>query len=627
MVKQAGSQLLITGRILVRDNIITQEQLDNAIKTQRQLKDDGTRKLIGEIIVEQGYCPLEAVKRAVDELHKGKRGGEKVRDDFYKHFMNGIIEKVGEDKYHDAVLKKADAKDRHIIKTLNDLGVMTFQESCEVLRNIIKALGRDKIIVDYEDKEILLSGGRIYFCKEGESRIMVTPVYYPRNTVDIQILVPYDKCINLSLETAPPKTEEKNDIVNFSLRDMVEEARRHNASDIHIVPKKDRYRVFFRIDGRFIEMKDFYMNLEQGLQFTSLLRTNANDFTKGGFNPDETRVSQAAKIELEDMGVGLRLELVPDGRLTEHMDTTIRILSQRALPISSNMKSNLLNLGFLESDAVSVEAATHRKFGVGVISGVVNSGKSTTVLNILPALDPTKKIGTVEDPIECILDRPNIIQHQIFEPPNDEDKKKMGFEQYIKSFKRGDYDVVFIGEWRKTEGLTEAMIEQSNAGQLIFTTLHIKSSFEIYSAIEEMFHVPKHVSARLIFLSLNQLLLPRLCEHCKEENEIGFTQHDVKYLNALSKIEKDELIAFTCRGFKRNKKGCGKCHAGYKGRTVIYDYFIPTQEFISEVVNKTVNPTDIKNEVLKNDLGKTKKIIFLERLKDGLVEKSRVGEI
>ncbi len=552
---------------------------------------------------------------------------ERSKNGFYRLFVRKVIDRVGRDKYVFAVGKKEDTRDSHIINTLNSLGILTYRESFELLREALRELGSNGVIIDYDPNAVAVIDGYVYLRTDDDKRIKVKPIFYPlQETGEIQILLSYDHCQNLSLESSIQKTEERGDIICFTFKDVVKQALLFHASDIHILPKTDYYRVFFRMDGRFLEIPEFLMNVEQGKAFSRMIRIEASDHTKGNFNIDETKVSQLGKIEYVDLGVGLRLEFVPDGRTLEHVDITARIISKGALHISEDMGGNLRKCGFAEDDIISFGSVTRRKTGLFVVSGIVNSGKSTTIWNILPALDRTKKIGTVEDPVECVLDRHNIIQHQIYEP--EKENLKMGFEQFIKSFKRGDYDVVFIGEWRKSKGLTEAIIEQANAGQLIFTTLHIKSSFEIYSAINEMFHIPKNVSARMVHMSLNQLLLPKLCSHCRVKAEIDFTQDDVRYLNILSKMEKEKLLSFSCIGYRRNEEGCSYCyHTGYKGRTVIYDYFIPTQEFISEVIKNDLSPNDIKNLALMYGIGKTKLAVFLERIREGVIEKSCVEEI
>src|SRR5208283_2082520 len=322
---------------------------------------------------------------------------EQSKNGFYRLFVRKVIDRVGRDKYVFAVGKKEDTKDFHIINTLNSLGILTFRETFEILKESLRELGGDSVIIDYDPSDITVIDGDVYLCLDDGSRLKVKPIFYPQHEEDeIQILLSYDHWQNLSLESSIQKTEERGDLICFTFKDVVKQALLFNASDIHILPKTDHYRVFFRIDGRFLEIPEFLMNVEQGKAFSRMIRIEASDHTKGNFNIDETKVSQLGKIEYVDLGVGLRLEFVPDGRTLEHVDITARIISKGALHISEDMGGNLRKCGFAEDDIISFQSVTRRKTGLFVVSGIVNSGKSTTIWNILPALDRTKKIGTVE---------------------------------------------------------------------------------------------------------------------------------------------------------------------------------------------------------------------------------------
>lgn len=626
----AGPVKLRIGDILVRGGIITEEQLAVSLEKQRLLRNEGIDKLIGQIIADSGFASPQDIERAAAVLHKTQINEplerRKKDNNFYRMFVSRVIERVGRDKYIFAAGKKDETRDIHIINTLNSLRILTHKECFEILKSIVSETMFSNVIIDYTLHDIVVADSQVYYRNEDGTRIKVIPVFFPLDTVDFQLLLSYDDYCNISLETCLQKTEEKGEIISFTFRDIVRDALRLNASDIHIVPKGDHYRVFFRIDGRLVEMHNFLMNSSQGVDFTRMIRIEASKHTKGSFNIDETKVSQLGRIEYTDIGVSLRLEFVPDGRSLEHVDTTARLISKPGLDIIDDLTMNLSKCGFQEEDIPVIEAVSRRSNGLCVVSGMVNSGKSTTILNILPALERSKKIGTVEDPVECVLNRPNIVQHQIFEPENE--ALHMGFEKYIRSFKRGDYNVVFVGEWRKGVGLSEAIVEQANAGQLIFTTLHIKSSFEIYSALEEIFGLPKRVSARLLILSLNQILLPKLCPKCKQEDKIFFSSDDVRYLNFLSAADRGNLLSFTAEGYKRNEKGCDYCfNTGYKGRTMVYDYFLPTQNLIDEVIKNDLSPNDVRQFVLKESIAKTKVTVFMDRLREGVLDKRFIEAI
>ncbi len=614
---------LMIGDVLVSNGKLSEKQRKGCIAEQERLRELKICKRFGEVAVDLGFVSAYDVEQALSEL-LGTNAVKKHAVSFYQHFKDRVIVEVGEGPYESAAIKKDFLGDEHIIKTMKLLGIMSYQDTFRVLREIVLDLKMEsKIVVDYNEDSISVHDGQVYLRTHDQSTVKVVPVYYPQSTTDLQILLPYDEYDLFSKKAVIKKDTEKEDNT-ITFIEVVQKAVMAGASDIHIKPGAEHYWIFFRIDGLLIEQSDLVMTAEQGEDLTQRIKIEAADFTKGDFSPDETKVAQAAKIDYPKMGVSVRLQFVPDGYTLRHLEVTARIITE-GKEISNNVTHNLRDLGFMEEDIHLIESVIHRRSGLIILSGITNSGKSTTIWAILPTLESTKLIATVEDPIERVINRRNIIQHQIFEP---EDKSlTMGYEQYIKAFKRSDYDVVFIGEWRQSQGLTESIIEQANAGQLLYTTLHIRSSFELYSALHEMFGVEKSASSRLVLLSLNQHLLQKLCSKCKKETEVFFTENDIKYLTSLSDDDKYALLNYRAKGYERKEEGCRHCHyTGYQGRVVVYDYFLPSNELITQGIAHDT-PSDIKKKVLKLGLGRNKLSVFLERLREGVVEKKWVEVI
>ncbi len=615
---------LFIGEVFVNKRLLTDEQRRNCLAEQERLRDLGLHKLFGQIAVDLGYLPAETVEKTVNEMNDGQSPMKSRNAMFYGRFRQAVIDEIGEEQFANAAMKKEAIGDEHIINTLDVLGLMSYQKSFELLKRLVLELRRDNVRVD-SNPDIIIIDGEVYLRMGDRGNIKVVPVYYPLDTNDVQILMPYNDCDRLHRRISVKSNANKTIAQGHTFKEIVQKAVLARSSDIHIKPSSDLYRVFFRIDGLLVEEPLLVMNAEQGVELTRQIMTEANEYTKGSFKAEETKTAQAATLVYDSLGVTLRLQFVPDGHTLRHLDITARIITNKSLDISDNLRANLRALGYLEDDISLIEGMMHRGNGLIVISGIIGSGKSTTIWNILPTLPQTKNIGTVEDPIENIMSMKNIVQHQLYEP--EKECLTMGYEDYIKAFKRSDYDVIFIGEWRQSKGLTEAMIEQANAGQLIFTTLHINRSFEIYSALNEMFGVPKNTSARLILLSVNQCLLQKLCPHCKEADEISFSEQDIHYLTTLSDIDKENLQSCNIKGYRRSKDGCPECRfTGYHGRTVVYDYFLPPQEFINKGV-ESLNPSEIKNTVLEQGLGKTKMSVFLQRLEEGIIGKDSIYKI
>src|SRR5208283_3876100 len=149
---------------------------------------------------------------------------ERSKNGFYRLFVRKVIERVGRDKYVFAVGKKEDTRDSHIINTLNSLGIITYRESFELLKEALRELGSDGVIIDYDPNDVTVIDGDVYLCADDGKRMKVKPIFYPlKEAGEIQILLSYDHCQNLSLESSMQKTEERGDIICFTFKDVVKQ--------------------------------------------------------------------------------------------------------------------------------------------------------------------------------------------------------------------------------------------------------------------------------------------------------------------------------------------------------------------------------------------------------------------
>lgn len=411
---------------------------------------------------------------------------------------------------------------------------------------------------------------------------------------------------------------------------ILKKAIQKGVSDIHIIPKESQYVIFFRKDNFFIEEKEFRIKISEGDKFITYLMRKAAEEVKGGqFNPDVRLCYQDARISVPEVGqYDARLAFIPDGFSLRNLEVVIRLLPKRLeLLKEGNLKIGLLKLGYLEEDIEILTSVINKTRGIVVVSGITNSGKSTLVSYLLSTIK-TKKIGTIEDPIEYKVGNENYVQHQLF--LSSEEKISMDFVDYVKAFKRADYDIVYIGEWRNHKGLTEAIIEQAFAGQLILTTLHIANSFQIFDALYHMYGVEYEKLKSVLLLSFNQVLLPKLCEKCKEErkgientlyNEI-IKRSDLsinldheskeKLKNFLQHYKKGE-------GLWKKGKGCSFCDGlGYKGRQVVYDYFVPTFDFYMQL--KSYDAFSVLTTAKQTTHTKTKIDVYLKLVLNGVFD-------
>ncbi len=433
------------------------------------------------------------------------------------------------------------------------------------------------------------------------------------------ILATSNNEVNSYRERVDRKSTKDNSDIYFKLfSSILENAVDLGVSDIHFTTKENYTYVYYRQYGLFVQVPQFTMPINKWLDFLNFMYYTASEYTKGKFKSDNRWIAQDARIEMPVNGKPfiLRIAFTPSGWNERIVDITIRLIRKDGGSLIA-----IKDLGIYEEDLKLLMNSIKMQGGLIVISGKTNSGKSMLVNNLLKSIDD-RKIGTIEDPIEYYIPNPNYIQHQTFVP--EDESLKMDFSDFVKSFKRGDYDIVFIGEWRNDKDLTRSIIEQANAGQLVITTLHIPSSFHIYTALRDMYSVEPGKIKSVLILSWSQILLPKLCPYCSKEVENYSFDEDI--INMLERRgNKKEAFLINGKNFKARLKGkgCEHCTNGIKGRVPVYDYFVN-------------NPSEFKNDndydsvsIMENSeiYKKVKLDIFLRKVEEGLVDPNEIIKI
>lgn len=557
----------------------------------------------------------------------------------YAEFIRRLEKEVGREKLREARQKRDAMQHSHLIQTLDALGYLPSTRSYEILKEILKEK-RYVHVISGEGKNLFFDpqSGSVYAYVNGEKKEVV-PTFFPyEKNGTLQYLLEYhdyERAKKLLDSYKELNAGEKT--LEYYPKDVFGEALRMDASDVHIIPKSGYYHVFFRIRNQFVEQPKFLMDYEKGKLFIDVLMIEASRYTKGKFSSDERKVYQDARLVYDDLGIEIRLAYIPDGRSLEHGQVVGRIIRKTLLRVQEDLGVTLKRLGY-DEDVVKVWENLLRKRGVlGIVSGKTNSGKSTLIINCLAHVKD-RKVVTIEDPVEYETANKNIMHHQVYEPKDE--SIKMGFVEYTRAFKRGDTDVIFVGELREgSHGLFESVMSAAYAGQLILTTVHVSSAFEIYDFFSSRFAVGSLTREQVLsfvvdktFVSFNQVLVPKLCSKCKKEEVLQLTKEEL-FFTSLSEEEKADLLEQNGKTVFRRGEGCDNCNGlGYEGLVPIYEYFIPDRELKVKVMEGKMFPQDIKDYVVKNrDGGKTKGVtkyeIFKKRLLSGEVEKSVVFEI
>jgi type II secretory ATPase GspE/PulE/Tfp pilus assembly ATPase PilB-like protein len=341
--------------------------------------------------------------------------------------------------------------------------------------------------------------------------------------------------------------------VDATIADFVDqvllEAVRLQATDIHIEPYHASIRLRYRIDGLLqnIPVPEGLRQLHGAI--ISRIKIMA------GLNISEKRLPHDGRIAMktgrEDFD--LRVSIVP----TKHGEAAcLRVLGRQSLFL------DLGQLGMEPSQEEIFSELTKLPQGLILMTGPTGSGKTTTLYAALAhAHDETRKIITIEDPVEYQLEGVAQIQAR--------EEIGMTFSHGLRSILRHDPDVVLIGEIRDAE-TAEIAVRAAQTGHLVFSTLHSNDSISAVTRLLEMKIEPFLVSSSLV-CSLAQRLARRICLHCRTE-DTDIPEGIRKEMAATLSLDPQEVRAW-------KGSGCVECNEkGIRGRIAIYEFFLLNDE-------------------------------------------------
>lgn len=377
------------------------------------------------------------------------------------------------------------------------------------------------------------------------------------------------------------------EVVNEILLDAV----KRNASDIHFDPYEDFLKVRIRIDGLLID----YAAIPNTLKKNLITRVKIIS----GMNITETRLPQdgAIKTKLRDTNLDLRVSSMPTN-LGEKI--VIRILDY-----SMSLKG-LEYLGFSEKNYKKLMDMIQSPNGIILVTGATGSGKSTTVYSILQKLNSVDiNLIAVEDPIEMEIEGINQIQVN--------SDIGLTFANCLRSILRQDPDIIMIGEIRDTE-TAKIAVRASVTGHLVLSTLHTNTSLNTIERLLDM-EVERYLLASSLTGIISQKLARKLCPKCKK-------------LRAVNNYEK--IMFKTVLGMDVNEipttGGCDECNnSGYKGRIAIHEV-LQINESIRDAISEGVKKDKLRELVYKSDVS-TLLQDGLEKVRDGLTTMEEIVKL
>jgi len=353
-----------------------------------------------------------------------------------------------------------------------------------------------------------------------------------------------------------------------ALNMIIDSAGQARASDIHLEPGENRFRVRFRIDGELEDVFSLPLNLHRALISRTKVLANMN--IADSRRPQDGQFTSSIK----GRPIDVRVATIP----TIYGETAVLRILDKSMALFE-----LSDLGFLSDALAKYEKTLKIPFGMILISGPTGSGKTTTLYASVSTLDSMKrKIVTVEDPAEYRLK--DITQIQV------NPQAGVTFATGLRSILRLDPDIIFIGEIRDGETATIA-VQAAQTGHLVLSSIHASDTTGVLSRLSDLKIEPFMIASSVVGV-VSQRLVRRLCPHC---------QHNIE-------APLPEQIAYEEEmGEKRTKFlygiGCKKCsYTGYQGRIGIYEV-LTMSNTMKMMVHHQATSDEMRNQAQKEGMG------------------------
>lgn len=520
------------GDILVEEGILTEEQLEEALKAAK-----AENKKIGEAITDLGFASEQDIAEALSS----QLGFEYVNLSTV-HIPDNVLCLINE-----SVLRK------HLMipyafvpNTINQVKVamvdpmdMSAIDDFSIVTNLLV------VPSVATTRDILIALDRYY----GDTETIKAAQEYAREREDLAAKLAEGDLSSQDVQSSP--------VVQL-VTSMVEQAARQRASDIHIEAKEDSVRVRFRIDGSLYEKFTYSIHLLPAIM--------ARLKIIGGMDIAEKRKPQDGRftILVDKREYDIRVSVLP----TVYGEKCVMRLAQKKA-----LTRNKSELGFSPSELQAFDDILKNPNGILLVTGPTGSGKSTTLYTALSELNKEDvNIVTVEDPVEANIDGINQVQVNV--------KADLTFASALRSILRQDPDIIMIGEIRDGE-TAQIAVQASITGHLVVSTLHTNSAAGSINRLINM-GVEGYLLADSLVGIIAQRLVRRLCPYCKKPHLITDTERRIMGIRADVNPEIYEPV------------GCERCdNTGYSGRIGIYEIMKITPP-LKELISKNASVSELK---------------------------------
>ncbi|HEX9530091.1 MAG TPA: ATPase, T2SS/T4P/T4SS family [Acidimicrobiales bacterium] len=523
------------GRVLVDQGMVTEDEIEAALQTQRE-----TGERIGRILVEEGIITSVQLTKALaeaagvgfvdlDDILLDPSVARALPETFARRAKAVAIGTEGE---------------KIVVAMVNPSDVFAVDDMRTVTKSQIRPVMAD-------EGQILRALERVW--RSGAEAEAMLQLASDEAEVDDVALPGGDH----AAEDAP--------VVQF-VNELLTRAVHDRASDIHLEPTGQHLRVRFRVDGVVRDVMTVPRQIQGAV--VSRLKIMADINIAERRKPQDGRVT----MSLDERAVDIRVVTLP----TAFGEAVV----MRLLDRSAAMRP-VADLGFMPESLAAYQAAYTEPYGAILVTGPTGSGKSTTLYATLHELnDPARTIVTVEDPIEYRL--AGIKQVQL------NAKAGLTFASALRSILRADPDVVLVGEIRDEETARIA-IEAALTGHKVLSSLHTNSAAATPTRLVEM-----GVEPYLVISSLGAVLAQRLVRQlCKCRVPFEPKQAELEAAGWPEGFRESELVPSFCRAH-----GCEHCGGtGYRGRFAVQEVMTMTPA-IAHLVLEHASADDLAKQAL-----------------------------
>ena len=540
------------GDLLVKEKVITTEQLEQAVKLQKE-----SHSRLALALVKLGFLSDEDVTNFLSRQY-----GVPAINLSYFEIDPAVVKLIPYEtakRYQILPLSRVGASltiamvDPTNVFAMDDIKFMTGF-------NIEPVVASESSILEGIEKAYGTS-------KEAELEQVMQSINDSGEGTDIEVQAEAQELELKELEKAADEAPIVK-LVNLVLTDAV----KRGASDIHMEPYEKEFRVRFRIDGVLQLIMNPPLKLKDAI--TSRLKIMAK------LDISEKRLPQDGRIMLK-MNLGGRKKQL-DFRVSTLPTLWGEKIVMRLLD-KENLRLDMTKLGFEPESLVKFEKAILKPYGMVLVTGPTGSGKTNTLYSAISRLNTADtNIMTAEDPVEFQLQGVNQVQMK--------EQIGLNFATALRAFLRQDPNIILVGEIRDFE-TAEIAIKAALTGHLVLSTLHTNGAPETITRLMNM-GIEPFLVATSVHLICAQRLVRRICQECAEVIEMpvqalieeGYSPEEAKSVKI------------------RKGRGCAVCNnTGYKGRTGLYEVMEVDDE-IKELVLVGASAVEMKKRAIERGM-------------------------